>query len=381
MSRKIKAGLIGCGSLSLKGILPHLSEPDAREKVELVAVCDTVEERARQTAARFSIPHYYADAGELIDRSDVELVLIATPISHHYACAMRALRAGKHVYVQKTIATTFSEARDLVATAHEHGLTLVAAPGQMLAPTMQKLKELIERGVLGKVYWAWASTPGWSHESEPTRQGDDALYSTDPSWYYQNGGGPLADVAVYALHSLTGVLGPARMVAAMSGTGLAERRWRDKVIPVEVDDNALLMLDFGEATFALAGANACMTGRLFEFGSMGVYGSEGTVETLEIDQLSGKPVKLRVESRRLPESSEFPDGIYTAPGALPHVLGAHTAIPEPHVYADIMHCVECVLDGRAPIASGNHAAHVIEIIEKSYLAARTGQTQELESVF
>jgi predicted dehydrogenase len=295
---------------------------------------------------------------------------------------MRALEAGKHVYVQKTMATTLLEAQEMIATARERGLTLVAAPGQMLAPAMQTMKTLVQEGALGKVYWAFGSTGGWGHEYEPTRQGDDVLHSVDPTWYYKPGGGPQVDVTVYMLHSLTGILGPARRVTAMSGIGMAERRWRDKAIPVEVDDNTLLLLDFGDATFAVAGGHSCMTGRLLQWGSMGIYGSDGAIETLEIEPLSGHPARLHVETRQpRPDLAGTDDGVYVPPGWLPYVNEAHAAIPEPHVYADIMHCVDCILEGKRPIASGEHAAHVIEIIEKGYLAARTGQTQVLLSTF
>ena len=384
MARRVRAGLIGCGSLSLIGILPQLSEPDAKERVELVAVCDVVEARARETAARFDIPHAYADANRLIERDDVELVLVVTPIEFHHPYAMDALRAGKHVYVQKTMATTYREAREMVVAARERGLTLVAAPGQMLAPAMRAMKALVDGGALGAVYWAWGSTGGWYHD-EPTRRGDDVLHSVDPSWYYRPAGGPLRDVTVYVLHSLTGILGPARRVTAMSGTRVAEQRWRDKAIPVEVDDNSLLLLDFGQATFAVAGGHSSRTGTLVQWGSMGIYGSDGAIETLEIEPLSGHPTKLHVTSRAdlpdLPELRAAGDGVFETATWLPEVDHAHAAIPEPHVYADILHCVECILEAKPPIASGEHAAHVVEIIEKGYLAARTGAAQEIESRF
>src|SRR3954465_6529097 len=116
MTARVRAGLIGCGSLSLIGILPQLAEPDARERLELVAVADVNEERARETAERFGVPHAYADPLQLIARDDVDLVLIITPIEFHYPLAMAALNAGKHVYVQKTMATTYAEAREMVDT-------------------------------------------------------------------------------------------------------------------------------------------------------------------------------------------------------------------------------------------------------------------------
>jgi predicted dehydrogenase len=382
MARRVRAGLIGCGSLSLVGILPQLAEADARERVELVAVCDVNEERARQAAARFGVPDAYADARRIIDRDDIELVLVITPIALHHEYALAALRAGKHVYVQKTMTTTYAEAQELVETARARGLTLVAAPGQMLAPAMRGMKRLVDEGGLGSVYWAWGSTPGWNHEYEPTRQGDDVLHSVDPSWYYKPGGGPQRDVTVYVLHSLTGILGPAQRVAAMSGRRQSERRWRDKVIPVEVDDNTLLLLDFGNATFAVAGGHSSRTGKLVQWGAMGVYGAAGFVETLEIEPLSGHPTKLQVDSvQAVPELRAIGDGVFEPATWLPGVDARHATIPEPHVYADILHCVDCITEGTAPIASAEHAAHVVEIIEKGYLAARTGQTQVLESKF
>ncbi len=375
-------GLIGCGSLSQIGILPQLAEPDAREQIELVAVCDAVVARADETAAAYDVPHAFADPHELISRDDIDLVLVITPIGLHYSLAMQALHAGKHVYVQKTMTTTYDEAKDLVVTARERNLTLVSAPGQMLAPAMRAMRTLVTSGALGDVYWAWGSTGGWQHHLEANRQGDDARSSADPSWYYSKSGGPLRDVTVYVLHSLTGILGPAKRVTAMSGIRTAEHHWRDKVIPVEIDDNTLLMLDFGDATFAVLGGHSAKTGQLIQWGGMGIYGSRGSVEALEVEPLSGHPVRLAVNGPAdVPGLERTGQGTYAVTTQLPQVNARHAAIPEPHVYADIMHCVDCIRSGEHPIPSGEHAAHVIEIIEKAYLAAETGQTQELESTF
>lgn len=382
MNDRVRIGLIGCGSLSQIGILPQLAEPDARERIDLVAVCDTVVARADATARAYGVPRAFTDPHELIQHDDVDLVLVITPIGLHYPLALAALHAGKHVYVQKTMTTTYDEARHLVEVARERDLTLAAAPGQMLAPAMRAMRRLVTSGALGDVYWAWGSTGGWQHHLEANRQGDDPRSSADPSWYYTTSGGPLRDVTVYVLHSLTGILGPAKRVTAMSGIRTAAHRWRDKVIPVEVDDNTLLMLDFGDATFAVLGGHSATTGRLIQWGGMGIYGSTGSVEALEVEPLSGHPVCLAITSPvDVPELKPVGEGVYGLATSMPHVTERHAAIPEPHVYADIMHCVNCVRSGVQPIASGEHAAHVIEIIEKAYLAAQSGQTQDLVSRF
>src|SRR5438552_784920 len=91
---ELKAGLVGCGSLSQRGILPHLSLPDAKERVQLAAVVDAVGERARQTAQRFDVPAHFTDVESMLAGADVDLVLVATPITAHFAPAMAAIQAG-----------------------------------------------------------------------------------------------------------------------------------------------------------------------------------------------------------------------------------------------------------------------------------------------
>ncbi|HEU5088994.1 MAG TPA: Gfo/Idh/MocA family oxidoreductase [Roseiflexaceae bacterium] len=378
MARPIKAGLIGCGSVSIRGILPHLTMDDARERVELVAVCDVVETRAREAAQRFGIREYYQHSTDMIASSDIDLVLIATPIPYHFADTVRALEAGKHVYVQKTMTTNLADAQTVVNLARERNRTLVASPGQMLWPGNQQARELIRSGAIGKVYWAFGTTAG-SHEYEPLRQGEGELAAIDPTWYYQLGGGPVYDMTVYMLHTLTGILGPVQRVSCMSGIGLPERRWRDKVIPVSMDDNTLMLLDFGNSLFAMAGGHNCQGGRLLRWGAMGFYGSGGSIETLDTEP--GQRAALHLAGQAPDDLPHSANGPYIPNGDLPYVTKQHAAIQESHVYADIMHTAECIAEGRQPVPSGEHAAHVIEIIEKGYLAAKTGQTQAIESTF
>ena len=80
--------------------------------------------------------------------------------------------------------------------------------------------------------------------------GGDAVDAIDPSWYWRKpGGGPLYDMTVYGLHALTGILGPAKRVAAMSGIGLEHREFQGVLQECTADDNSLLLLDFGASAF------------------------------------------------------------------------------------------------------------------------------------
>jgi predicted dehydrogenase len=381
MPRKVRVALAGLGSVSQRGILPHLAQPDALERVELVACCDVVADRARETARVFGWAEHYADYDAMLARADVEAVLLATPIPLHFDQTIKALTSGRHVYVQKTMTTTLAEADAVLATAARTGRLVVASPGQMLNPTNQQIKRLIDDGALGKVYWAFSTNAGGGHEQETFRAGDDVLSNVDPTWYYKAGGGPVYDMAVYSLHTLTGILGPARAVTAVSGIGRPERQWKGQTITVEMDDNTLMLLDFGDATFAVAGGQNCPVSPGIGWGRLAFFGSAGTIDTG--GAMGGVEI---VSQRQLPEALGFAGPrlmVALPPGnsRLQYVVGRHTTIPEAHVYNDIMHLCDCIVDGRAPVASAAHARHVVEIIEKAYRAARTGATQALESTF
>lgn len=382
MSNPLKAGLIGCGSLSQRGILPHLAQSDARERVELVAVCDTVEARARETAAQYNVPKFYTNPDTLINDPEVELVLVITPIPYHFPNALAALQAGKHVYVQKAMTTSLAEAEALLEARDQAGVKLAAAPGFDLFPTTGQMRQLVAEGVLGRVCIAYTYTMGFGHEYEQIRLGQGALAEIDPTWYYRPGAGPLPDVTVYSLQLATSVLGPVRRVTALANKAADQRVWQDKPITVEVDDNNLVLMEFATGTLAAAVGSNCRGSSRIPWGGMGLYGTAGVLEITEVDHASGYPTAFEIqgglwngESRRGPQ--EFKATL----SAQSYLTGEHLAIEEPHVYVDIMDLVDAIREDRPPRATGEQAAHVVEIIEKSLLAARTGQTQTLGSSF
>ena len=391
--RRVKVALAGLGSVSQRGILPHLACADAQERVETVACVDPVPGRAEETAHRFGWREAYTDYAEMVRRADVEAVLLATPIPLHHPQAVAAFAAGKHVYVQKAMATTLAEADAVVSAAERAGRKLVASPGQMLSVVFQRVRGLLQAGAIGRVYWAFSDTAGGGHEGESFRRGADVLSNVNPTWYYRPGGGPMYDMGVYALQALTGILGPVRRVTGMSGIGLPFRQWKDERIEVEMDDNTALLLDFGDSRFAMLGAHNCGGPPAIGFSRIFVGGTEGYVDTgrgaIEIGARAPLPAALLDglqavggDGQPLP-AGERPSGpLRLRPIArLPHVTEEHARIPESHVYADIMHLIDCIADDRDPVASGAHARHVVEVMEKGYAASRSGQTQAVTTAF
>lgn len=384
MVKTLKAGLVGCGSLSQRGILPHLSLPDARESVRLAAVVDAVAERARQSAERFDVPAHFTSVEDMLAEVEVDLVIIATPIPYHFSNAMAAIEAGKHVYVQKAMTTTLAEADALLAARDRAGVKLAAAPGYDLFPTTRQMRQIVANDVLGHVYLAYTYTLGFGHEHEPIRSGKGALAEIDPSWYYRRGAGPLPDVTVYAFQLITSILGPVRRLTALANKGAQERTWAGKPIPVEIEDNILVLMEFASGALGVATGSDCRGSARIPWGGLGLYGTVAALEVTFVDQASGYPLRFEVQGGAWGVAGEPARETreYTAElSDQPYLRGEHLTIEEPHVYADIMDLVDAIRENRPPRSSGEQARHVVEIIERAQIAARTGQTQNLTSSF
>lgn len=371
-SSPLKVGLVGLGVLSQRSVLPHLMLPDAQQVIELRAVCDIDDKRAHQVAEQYGVPEQYSSLDDMLNTASIEAVLICTPIHAHHSNALAALSAGKHVYVQKTLALNARDAQEILAEARRRDLVLVASPEQMLNPARLAARRMLSDGAIGPVYWAFCPTDYPGPEGEQHRQGEQPFDRIDPTWYYRPGGGPVLNMTVYALHTLTGLLGPVKRVNAMSGVRQPTRRWKDHDIAVQVDDNTLLQLDFGAGVFAIASGSAAYPGRGVGWGHLCLYGTTGAMEVYAANPR--EPNLASVVELVGGETYHFNDfGPYLPPD--------HAQLGDPHVYADIRHFAECVAGGQRPYGYAAQAVHVIEVIEKGYLAARLGQPQTIERTF
>ncbi|HEU4753451.1 MAG TPA: Gfo/Idh/MocA family oxidoreductase, partial [Armatimonadota bacterium] len=233
----------------------------------------------------------------------------------------------------------------------------------------QRIKELIQEGALGTLVWAACGAAfGTYHEEEEFRKGDDVLSNVNPAWYWRKpGGGPLYDMTVYGLHALTGILGPARRVTALSGRLLQEREFRGQLFPCDCDDNTAMLLDFGDAVFAFCygtAAGTVVTG----LGSPSFFGTKGSILG---EKLNGE--QLRYPGWELQQQRGLN-------AVLPHYNDRHPT-EEFHVFEDLLQLVDWVRDGTPTLVTAEHARHVIDIIESAYRSAETGQAQELRTTF
>lgn len=351
----IKLAFLGVGDVAHRDYLPHLHR--LQDRAHLVAVCGRTEGRARRTGEQYGVP-WYTDYTQMLAESDADVIVNLTPIQLHSTTTLAALEAGKHVYTEKPVATTVRDAERIRSAARRGGLRIVCAPCVMVFPQIRIAHALIHEGAIGPIHAA----RGYGHGGVPPWHG----FSSDPSPFFAAGGGPAMDMAVYPLHALTGLLGPAQRVTAM--TAQVQRQFvvpdgpvAGKTVPIEVDDNWQIVIDFGDARLASVSANNVV--QATRAPELELYGLKGTIALNLLDV--GAPVEV----------------LRTGHGweQIPTPFGGRESGPD-HLLG-IAHLVDCIAHNREPLLSIDHALHVVEIIEAAALASETGQTQALKSSF
>lgn len=144
----IKWGFIGCGEVTEIKSGPAFSEVEGSS---VVAVMSRTEERARTYAVKRGIPKWYTDAQELIDDPDVNAVYVATPPSSHATYAIMAMKAGKPVYIEKPLAASYEDCARINRISEETGVPCFVAYYRRYLPYFQKVKEIVDNGIIGKM--------------------------------------------------------------------------------------------------------------------------------------------------------------------------------------------------------------------------------------
>ena len=231
--KKIRLAIIGCGSVS-GSYFPHLSKSPY---VELVSACDIIYERAQKRAAEFNVPNTFPHIDKMLAGPEFDLMVTLTDMQEHGRLNKLALNAGKHVWSEKPLANTYKEGRALLDLAASKKIRIWGAPAVVNSPQFAFMAKTIREGKLGRISSAHAQ---YGH--------------TGPTWsafFYEKGGGSLPDLGVYNLATLTGLLGPAKAVVAMTSIVTPERTVDNKGrIKVEAEDNAMVLMDHGDGVMS-----------------------------------------------------------------------------------------------------------------------------------
>lgn len=341
----LRLGVLGLGSVFTGPYRQLINQLRHEGLATLTAAFDV--DAAKSTAVALLYPGIATppSAAALMARDDVDAVLVLTSMNEHGALASAALQAGKHVLVEKPMATTLLEARRLLEVSRQSPGVLVCAPHIVLSPTYRAMHAAVHAGRIGTVLLArarygWAG-PWWSE------------------WFYKPGGGALFDLGVYNLTSLCGFLGSVQRVCAMVGTAIPRRMAAGAQISVQADDNAQVLLDFGASRFGSITTGFTM--QKYRGPAIELYGSEGVLQLLG-DDWAPQGFEEWTKARQVWELHEESD-------------------PRWPWTAGLRHLVDCVASSTPSITRPEHALHCLEVMQAARTSALEGRHVTIESQF
>jgi len=201
--KKVKVGIIGVGLIAQIAHIPAYIEAGA----EIIGISDTVENRLKKVAENFSIPKTYLDYKDLLANPEIEAVSVCTPNYLHSQITIDALNAGKHVLCEKPMAMNTGEAKSMLETSKKTGKLLMMGFNNRFRGDAQKLKQFIDDGKLGKIYY---SKIGYMR-----RRG------TPKGWFTvkkESGGGPVIDIGVHVIDLTRYLMGNPKPLSVSAST-------------------------------------------------------------------------------------------------------------------------------------------------------------------
>lgn len=347
---RVKIGIIGCGNISdiyLKNCTGVFSI------LEVAAVADIIPERAREKAEKYNIAKVYSPQ-ELLSDPEIQIVVNLTIPKAHAEVCLQALEAGKHVYVEKPLATTREDAQKIIIKAKEKGLKVGCAPDTFLGGGIQTCRKLIDDGWIGTPVAATAFMTCHGHES----------WHPDPEFYYKKGGGPMLDMGPYYLTALVNLMGPVQRVSGSAKITYPERTITSKPkygdrIEVQVPTHVAGVLDFKSGavgtiitSFDIWAAN---------LPRIEIYGSAGTLSVPDPNTFGGTVLLKRAGQSDWME------------------------VPHSHGYSEnsrglgVADMAYSIINRRAHRVNGELAYHVLDIMEGFQDASSSGFYYKVQS--
>ena len=349
--KKLKVAIIGCGSVSNRYI-PHLQTSPL---IEIVSLCDIKHERAVAQNKQYNVnAATYATIDEMLKGVPFDMMITLTDMQVHGTLNKKALLAGKHVWSEKPMANTYAEGKALLDLAKSRKLRIWGAPAVVNSPQFAFMSKMIQEGKLGRI----ASAHGQYGHTGPTWS----------AFFYEKDGGSMPDLGVYNMATLTGLLGPARSVMAMTSIIKPERTVDDKgKIKVAAEDNAHVLLehDKGVISHVMCG-----------FNYFDPHGHEAGNQSLHSIQIYGDYGNMRLIGYDWETNGVMLDTSWDKPAALMSKDKGGYEWQEGATKIG-----EALLQGTEPRVNVEHALHVLEIIEAARKSSATGMKVKLKSKF
>ena len=355
-------GVIGCGSIGgfLARLLSH-EDKELADRARLAAVAGRDPARAGALAAEVGCAA--TDVAGLLARRDVDAVLVCTPSGTHARLAEDALRAGKHVLVEKPVDVTPQTADRLISVARETGRTLGVVSQHRFDPAARLARTAIASGRLGRITTVMTELAWWrgsAYYSSGTWRGTPAL----------DGGGALMNQAIHAVDLVQWLAGPVVEVAAHTAL-LAHPG-------IEVEDVATASLRFANGALGtLLATTAAYPGRTAR---TAVNGDRGSV-VIDNDELAylhlarhGEDAPAYGAFGAADQSAEYAAELVRDPAR-----DASGLLYQPHRDQLLDFC-DAVREGRPPLVDGVAGRQAVAVVTAIYASARTGRPLRVDTV-
>ncbi|MCL6444929.1 MAG: Gfo/Idh/MocA family oxidoreductase [Alicyclobacillus sp.] len=354
---KLRIGIVGCGGIANGKHLPALSR--LSNKVELVAFCDIVPDRAEKAKAQYGTADSktYVDYRELLKDASIDVVHVLTPNDSHAEITVAALESGKHVMCEKPMAKTAEGARRMVEAAKRTGKKLTIGYNNRFRPDSQHLYQLCRQGVLGDIYFARAlavrrrAVPTWGVFLDEEKQG----------------GGPLIDIGTHALDLTLWMMDnyKPKLVVGTTFHKLGQREnaanawgpWDPKKFTVEDSAFGFVVMENG-ATIILESSWALNTLQVDEAKTV-LCGTEAGADMFGGLRLNGEEMG-RLWTKQIDLST----------GGVAFYEGSGSQRSED---LEAQTWIDAILNDKDPVVKPEQALVVTEILEAMYKSASSGQ--------
>ncbi len=347
-------GIIGCGNISdayLRGA--------ARSKlVRVKSVADLRADAATAKAHEYGVQAVAVD--KLLADPDIEIVVNLTIPSAHAPVSLQIIEAGKHVYLEKPLATRFAEAKPVMQAATAKGLRVGCAPDTFLGAAHQACRYAIDAGRIGVPIAGAAAV--LSHGMEH--------WHPNPAFFYQHGGGPVHDLGPYYVTQLVNLLGPVSRVSAEASTAFKTRTISSEPLAGQTITVAVPTTVNGTLAFA-NGANVTLTHSWDVWKHrrvpLEIYGSEGSLLVPDPNFFGGEP---QITAR---DGDWTPLDISAHPFGVPNRRLRSGAMAADYRIIGLLDMAVAIRANRLHRVNGTLALHVLEVLdafERSSLEGR-----------
>ncbi len=332
MEKTLNIAVIGCGYWGPNLIRNFRSQPDCIVKT----MCDISEERLDHMSSLYREIDTTSDVDSVFKDPDVDAVVVATPVDLHYDFAKRGLEAGKHVFVEKPMTSAAAHSKELVDLANEKNLTLMVGHTFIYSAPVRKIKEIIESGELGEIYYI------------SSRRLNLGLFQRDINVTW--------DLAPHDISIILYVFGTTPKSVNCQGKAH---------INPGIEDVTSLCLNFEDGGFATIHSSWLDPNKVRE---MVFVGSKKMLVFDDNEPLE----KIKIYDKRVEAPPHYDDfASFTYSYHYGDMLAPYIQQTEP-LKVETAHFLDCVRNGEKSLSSGENGHHVVQILEASSRSLEIG---------